>query len=273
MLFGSMPRDGGHLLLTPHERAEILRSSPEAEKYIRRYIGADDFLNGLERFCIWVKDTDAADAASIPELAARFDKVRASRLASKAESTRKFAHQPYRFVQRPHRETSAVIVPRVSSERREYVPVGFLQRDTVISDAANAIYDAEAWIFGLVQSRIHQVWLKAVAGRLESRYRYSATLVYNNFPVPQLSAPAKQALSDAALSILGVREQFPDRTPAELYDPDKMPEVLRQAHTRLDDAVDEMYARQGFRSDDDRLALLFEMYETLTTPAEEPLSA
>jgi hypothetical protein len=147
--------------------------------------------------------------------------------------------------------------------------MGFLNAGTVISDAANAIYDATPWIFGLIQSRLHMAWLRAVGGRLKTDYRYSAVLVYNTFPVPDLSEEDKERLTTAAFGVLGARQQFPDRTLAELYDPDKMPTALLNAHHALDDVVDRLYSPTGFASDDERLAKLFEMYEELTSKQEK----
>ena len=263
MLRGSQPTDGGHLNMTRSERDAIFADSPKAEQFIRRYMGAADFLNGLERYCLWVTDDEAEEATAIPALAERFQAVTRVRLAG-STTAQAMADRPYRFLQRPHRDTSAIIVPRHSSESREYVPVGFLGPDTVISDAANAIYNAEPWLFGLIESRMHMVWLGAVGGRIKTDYRYSATLVYNTFPVPELSDRDKQGLAGVALKVLAVREQFSERTFAELYDPEKMPEVLHEAHGRLDEAVDLLYDKRGFASDDARLELLFEMYERLT---------
>jgi hypothetical protein len=198
------------------------------------------------------------------------DLVRAFRLKPTSSSTaRGFADEPHRFLQRPHKDSPAIIVPRVSSERRDYVPMGFLDAGTVISDAANAIYDAQPWLFGLIQSRMHMAWLRAVGGRMKTDYRYSAVLVYNTFPVPNLSDDDKTRLAEAAFSVLGARQQFPDRTLAELYDPERMPAVLLSAHHVLDDVVDQIYSPTGFASDDERLAKLFEMYEELTSKQEQ----
>jgi hypothetical protein len=273
MVAGSMPRDGGHLLMSRAERDHILAASPAAARFIYRYMGADEYLNGQERYCIWVRDVDATEAAAIPLIAERFRAVAGERLRSRAGSTYEFAQQPHRFVQRAHRDTNAVIVPKVTSERREYVPMGFLGPDTVVSDKGFVIYGAEPWLFGLLQSRMHMVWLRAVGGRLKTDFSYANTLVYNTFPLPDLDDTNKAALANAALSVLAVREQFSERTRAELYDPDKMPEVLRDAHRRLDETVDLLYSRHGFGSDDERLALLFEMYERLVPQKQEALSA
>jgi hypothetical protein len=171
MAFGSMPRDGGHLLLARAQRDELLRQDPDAQRFIKRFIGADELLKGGERFCIWVDETSAADAAEVPFLRRRFELVRAERLKSKADSTRKAAEVPYRFVQIAHRQTTAIIVPRHSSESREYIPIGFLGVDTVIADSANAVYNAEPWLFALLTSRMHNVWVRAVGGALETVLR------------------------------------------------------------------------------------------------------
>ena len=169
---------------------------------------------------------------------------------------------------REQREGTAIIVPSVSSERREYVPIGYLGPDTVISNLAFAIYDAEPWVFALVTSRMHMAWLRAVGGKLKTDFRYSNTLVYNTFPVPDLTAAQKETLTQRALRVLDVREYHSEKTLAELYDPDLMPGNLRLAHKELDDAVDTLYRKSGFASDEDRLALLFDLYVQKTSAKE-----
>ncbi|MGB5111640.1 MAG: type IIL restriction-modification enzyme MmeI [Mycobacterium sp.] len=151
-------------------------------------------------------------------------------------------------------------MPRVSSERRDYVPIGYLDKNTVISDLANAVYDAESWLFGLLTSRMHMVWLGAVGGRMKTDYRYGAYIVYNNFPVPHLTPPAMEHLTDSALRVLDIREYHSEKTLADLYDPDSMPADLRVAHQALDESVDAIYRKRGFDSDEDRLSYLFGMY-------------
>lgn len=264
MALGSMPKDGGHLILSPTEAADLVQQSPETERFLRRYLGAEEFLNGTERYCLWIEDKDAGAAKAIPILNERFERVTRMRLAGSTHAAA-VADRPYRFVQRAYRELPALIVPRVSSERRDYVPIGFLDAGTVVSDAANVVYGATPWLFGLIQSRLHMAWLRAVGGQLETRLRYSAVLVYNTFPVPDLNDEDKQRLSTAALGVLAAREQYPDQTLAQLYDPDKMPLPLRSAHEELDGVVDRIYRPSGFASDDERLELLFEMYEQLTS--------
>ena len=267
MNFGNMPLDGGHLLLAPTVRRQLISEFPEASGFVRRFVGAAEYLNDLERYCLWLPTaTDWSRAKSIPLIAERVEQVRVFRSASKDAATRKHAKHPFRFRDTNVGENGSIIVPRVSSERREYIPMGFLGPDTVISDAANAIYDAEPWVFGLIQSRMHMVWVRTVAGRLKTDYRYSAVLCYNTFPVPPLSSEDKQRLTEGAVGILRAREMYSDKTLAELYDPDKMPAPLRDAHRTLDDIVDSLY-QQGerkFESDDARLERLFNMYAEAT---------
>ncbi len=265
MLYGSKPTDGGHLLLTRDQMNAMLNGDARSEVYIRTFIGADEYLNGLERYCIWVSEDQVESAGSVDPIRERAEAVKKFRQGSKKKSTRELARYPYRFGEIRFAETPAIIVPRHSSERRDYVPMGFVGPETVISDSANAIYDAEPWLFGLIQSRMHMAWLRAVGGKLKTDYRYSAVLVYNTFPVPTLADADKAALTTGALSVLAAREQYPDRTLAELYDPDKMPQPLRSAHEALDDTVDRLYRSSGFASDDERLELLFEMYEEMTS--------
>jgi len=263
MVFGSMARDGGNLILDRREADELVAREPRAVRFIRRFGGAREAIDRSWRACLWIEDHEREDALAIPEIAERASRVREFRRKSDAKSTRDAAAEPYRFVQRAHRTGSAIVVPRHSSERRQYVPLDFVDESTVIADSAMAIYGAELWLFSLVQSRMHMVWLNAVGGRLKTDYRYSATLVYNTFPVPKLSASDKDALKTGAIGILAAREQFSDQTLAELYDPDKMPAGLLSAHETLDETVDRLYRPRPFESDAERLKVLFGMYEEM----------
>lgn len=260
MVLGSMPKDGGHLLMTIEERRKMTEIHPEAAPFIKRYIGATEYINGQDRYCLWIEDRDFQKAKQIPSIAQRLHNVSRWRAASSAETTKEYAAHPNRFKQISYKPTDSIIVPRVSSERRDYVPIGYLDPETVISDAANAIYDAEPWLFALLTSRMHMVWLQAVGGRMKTDYRYGAYIVYNNFPIPLLTNQAKEALTQRALRVLDVREYHCEYTLAELYDTEKMPENLRQAHADLDIAVDRIYRKLPFGSDDERLRLLFDLY-------------
>ncbi|CAM3607627.1 class I SAM-dependent DNA methyltransferase [Micrococcus flavus] len=271
MAFGSKPTDGGYLVLEPVERRELLDAYPDAARFVKRYVGAADYINDIERYCLWITDREASEARQIGPIAARLEKLAAWRLESKAQSTVDFADRPYRFKQLAYKPTDSIIVPSVSSERRDYIPIGYLGPDTVISNAAFAIYDAEPWLFALLTSRMHMAWTRAVGGQLETRLRYSNTIVYNNFPVPPLSDKTKEMLTVAALRVLDVREYHCEQTLAELYDPDRMPQDLRDAHAEIDALVDSIYSKKPYETDEQRLSDLFALYERMT--AEETAKA
>ena len=264
MNYGSMPRDGGNLILSETDLADLRNTDPQAERFVKSYCGAKDFIEGNQRYCLWITDSQAQEAQESPWISSRLRAVSEYRQISDASSTAKYANRPHLFVQRAYRPTDSIIVPRVSSERRDYVPIGYLGPETVISDAANAIYDAEPWLFALLTSRMHMVWLRAVGGKMKTDYRYSNTLVYNNFPVPPLTDQVKEALTQRAFRVLDVREYHCEHTLAELYDADKMPENLRQAHADLDIVLDRIYRRRPFDSDEERLRLLFDLYRQMT---------
>lgn len=271
MVFGSMPRDGGGLILTPAERTQMIENDPASAQFIKRYMGSSEAINDGERYCLWISDLSANEARAIPDIAARLTYVTGERAKSKAGSTAAYASQPHRFVQISYKPTESIIVPRVSSERRTYMPMGYLGPETVISDAAFAVYDAEPWAFALLTSSMHMAWTRAVGGALETRLRYSNTIVYNNFPVPPLVEAVKERLTTAALRVLDVREHHCELTLADLYDPDLMPDDLRQAHAEVDALVDSIYSKRGYETDEQRLSDLFAMYEAMT--AEEAAKA
>ena len=260
MVYGNKPSDGGNLFLDILEYQDLVTAHPDAKKYTHPILGSAEFINGKDRWCLWITDEQVKDASEIPPIAERLERVRAMRLCSKAAITREFASQPHRFLQLSYKKTDSLIVPSVSSERREYIPIGYLGPETIISNLAFAVYDAEPWLFALLTSRMHMVWTRTVAGQLETRIRYSNTVVYNNFPVPELSARAKSELTDAALRVLDVREYHSEMTLAQLYDPDTMPQDLRIAHEQLDLLVDSLYRDTPFASDDERLKRLFNLY-------------
>lgn len=264
MNFGSMPRDGGNLILSETDLTDLRNTDPQAERFVKSYCGAKDFIEGNQRYCLWITDSQAQEAQESPWISGRLRAVSEYRQASDASSTAKYAIRPHLFVQRAYRPTDSIIVPRVSSERRDYVPIGYLGPETVISDAANAIYDAEPWLFALLTSRMHMVWLRAVGGKMKTDYRYSNTLVYNNFPVPPITDQLKEALTQCAFRVLDVREYHCEYTLAELYDADKMPENLRRAHADLDIVLDRIYRKRPFDSDEERLRLLFDLYRQMT---------
>ena len=271
MVFGSKPTDGGYLVLDPAEKLELVDAEPGAARFLKRYVGAADYINDIERYCLWISDRDVSAAREITPIAERLDRLASWRRESKAQSTVDFADRPHRFKQRAYKATDSIIVPRVSSERREYMPMGYLGPDTVVSDAAFAIYDAQPWLFAILTSRMHMAWARAVGGKMKTDFRYSNTIVYNNFPAPPLSEALKERLAAAALRVLDVREYHCEQTLAELYDPDKMPQDLREAHAAVDALVDSIYSKKPYETDEQRLSDLFALYQRMT--AQEAVKA
>ena len=264
MIKGSMPTDGGYLLMEQNEKDELLDKYPFLESIIKGYMGSDDFLNGKRRYCLWMNAEQYNQYKTIPELSKRFEGVARIRLESDTVTTQEYAKYPYLFRQPQYKESDSIIVPGVSSEKRQYVPVGLLDKNVVISNAAFAVYDATTIVFGIISSRMHIVWMKTTGGRLKMDYRYSPTLCYNTFPFPKISSDKKSEIEEAAEEILVTREFYPEKTLAELYDPDKMPQDLREAHARLDDIVESCYPGYPFASDEARLECLFKLYEKMT---------
>lgn len=266
MNFGNMPNDGGGLILSPQEKTELISKYPNSKKFIKLFLGSQEFIRGQERYCLWIKNDELSEAMNISDVAKRIETTRTHRLKSKDKGTNKLALRSHQFRDLNEAKVSSIIIPRVSSERREYIPCGFLDSNTIISDSALAIYDAEPWVFGVVTSRMHMVWVRAVAGKLETRLRYSAELCYNTFPFPDITDKQKKNIEYYVNNILAEREKHSDKTMAELYDPDKMPQGLREAHHSLDIAIEKCYRSTPFESDEKRLEHLFKRYEIMTNP-------
>lgn len=265
MTLGSMPKDGGHLLLDPRERNELVNAYTDAAGFIKRFAGAAEFINDIERYCLWISDHDLAEARAIPEIAQRLEAVSRWRRDSVAGTTAEYAAFPNRFKQVAYKPTESIVVPSISSSRRSYIPMGYLDPGTVISNKAFAVYDAEPWTFAVLTSQMHMAWVSAVSGRMRLDYQYGAYIVYNNFPFPPLSGAVKEKLTVAALRVLDVREYHCERTLAELYDPDLMPHDLRAAHAEVDALVDSIYSKRGYETDEQRLSDLFAMYGSMTS--------
>lgn len=264
MTFGSKATDWGNLMLEPSERDDLLMTAPEAALFVRRILGTDEFVKDHEKYCIWVSDEQAEYAASIPQLKLRFDRNRDKRAESIKVATKALARVPYRFGEVRYKSTESILVPKVSSIRRDYIPIGYLDADTIINASAFGVYDAEPWVLAFLTSRTHVAWTGAVGGRMREDYQYSNTIVYNNFPVPPLSDALKEKLTVAALRVLDVREYHCEQTLAELYDPEKMPQDLRDAHAAIDALVDSIYSKTRYETDEQRLSDLFALYERMT---------
>jgi hypothetical protein len=271
MTNGSKPVDGGHLFISPSEARALLVSYPPATKFTRPFFGSEEFIQGRTRFCLWISDDETSIAETIPEISERLNQISKMREKSEKPLTRRGAAMPHRFQQvRQTGEETVIIVPRHSSEIREYLPTGLLPPNSIINDSAYGLLSAPIWGMALVASRIHLVWIAAVCGKLETRYRYSSTLGWNTFPVPTLTEKNKDDLTRCAEDILLAREAHFPATIADLYDPDNMPADLREAHDRNDEVLERIYIGRRFRNDTERLEKLFELYTKMTGDKKNP---
>ena len=261
MLLGNFAKDGGHLLLSSNEVAEL---GSAAQQFVRPMFGAREFIQGVQRYCLWIEDQDVAAAAEIPSVKERMLKVAAERAKSHKPETTQWAALPHRFVEiRSPNYTCAVIVPRVSSESRPYLPVGLLPEQSIITEAFG-FYDAPLWNMALIASRLHLVWISTVCGKMKTDFRYSNTLGWNTFPVPLLTEQNKADLTRGAEDILLAREAHFPATIADLYDPESMPDNLRRAHERNDEVLERIYIGRRFKNDTERLEKLFDLYTKMT---------
>ena len=271
MYFGSKPTDGGYFFLTPEEKQEIIKKEPQSGKYIRKVLGAQEYINDIERYCLWLEGITPSELKNSPMIYERVKKVREFRLASKAESTRKFAVRPTEFKQNAQPNTPYLIIPSVSSENRRYVPIGYIQPEVIATNATQIIPNATLYEFGVITSNVHMAWMRIVAGRLKSDYRYSSTIVYNTFPWPTVTEEQKKFIANTAQGILDARALYPDCSLADLYDELTMPVELRKAHQANDIAVMKAYGmikkvdgKDTFLTESETVARLFEMYQELT---------
>ena len=277
MLFGNQPRDGGNLILdNVEEYNEIVSDYPELIPFIKKYIGSSEFINGKMRYCLWMNEKEYQKVSYIQFLSDKVDAVKKLRLTSTSKSTVYTADFPYSFAVRGgydeayaafkasgEDEFLQLVVPAVSSESREYVPLGFVGEDTIVSNRCYVVYNSPIWLLGLLQSKLHMVWLAAIGGKLETRYSYSSGVVYNTFPVPELSTRRKNMIEEQVFEILDLREEL-GGTLAELYHKETMPESLREAHKKLDEIVERAYKDTPFNSDEERLSHLLKRYKEMT---------
>nr|WP_297191914.1 type IIL restriction-modification enzyme MmeI [uncultured Porphyromonas sp.] len=264
MNFGNMPNDGGALLLTDPEKKYLTSQDPIIGKFIRPLVGSEELIQGKRRYCLWIEDKDLPKAVQSKEVVNRIEQCRRKRLQSRDTGTRKLAQRPHQFRDR-NEGYPTIIIPRVSSEARDYIPMDYQTNGkTIVLDSALAVYDAPMWLFAVLTSRMHMTWVRTIGGKLETRYRYSAQICYNTFPFPKLSKDVYSQLEAAAEEVLLCRADYVGKTLAELYDPKTMPEPLRQAHAEVDRLVDACYRPEGFASDEERLAELFRRYASAT---------
>ncbi len=265
IIFGSMPNDGGHLLLTKDAKEEYLKMEPAGSKFIKEFTGGEEFINKIERFCFWLKSADPTEINKCPQLKQRIEKVREYRLKSIRPATNKLAQFPYLFGEIRQPETDYIIIPNLSSGFRKYIPIGFKSKDVISSNLALIIPNASVFHFGILTSIMHMTWVRFTCGMLSTSLRYSNKLVYNNYPWP-LNPTDKQikAIETAAQKVLDARLAFPNSSLADLYDPLTMPPLLTKAHNELDKAVDLAYRPQPFTTEAKRMEFLFELYEKYT---------
>ena len=264
MSFGNMPLDGGHLLLSDDEKNEFILKEPKAEKYIKPLISAYEFLNGEKRWCIWLVGAEPSELKLLPNVLKRVEAVKKFRLDSVAPSTQKFAATPTLFRDRNQPETY-ILIPSTTSENRKYIPLGFFGKDDIANNSCHTVPNGNLYHFGILMSSMHMAWVKSVCGRLESRFRYSKDIVYNNYPWPETPTDKQlKAIETAAQKVLDARLEFPKSSLSDLYDPLTMPPVLIKAHNELDKAVDLAYRPQPFTSEANRMVFLFELYEKYT---------
>lgn len=264
IVYGSMPNDGGYLLLSRQEKDELITDDPKTERWIRKLLGSEEYLNNIPRYCLWLDGINDSEIEDMPLINYRVKKVRELRENSQREATRKLAINAHLFGEvRQPKKGKYIIAPIVSSERREYLPFDLIDSSVIATNLVSIVPNASFYIFGIMSSKLHLDWMRLIGSKLKSDYRYLSTLVYNTFPFPTVTQEQKKHIEQLAEEILLTREDFAGDTLAKLYDPDTMPEPLKIAHQNLDDAVDKLYNSKGFADTASRLTHLLERYETL----------
>ncbi len=279
MTNGSKPTEGGNLLMNDAEKEALLATEPQAANWIRPFLGAEEFINNTKRWCLWLVDCPPNELRAMPEVMKRVQAVKAMRMESSDKQTQQDAGIPTQFQKIRQPNSNYLMVPRVSSEKRTYIPIGFINQKIIASDAVQVIPDADLFEFGVMTSAMHNAFMRFTCGRLESRFRYSNTIVYNNYPWPgfageALSDKQRTAIEQAAQCVLDARAQFAGASLADLYDPLTMPPALLKAHQKLDTAVDAAYQPSGgkksYASDTERVAFLFDLYQRITSLLPAP---
>jgi hypothetical protein len=265
MMYGSKPTDDGHFFFSDDEKTAFLSRNPEARPLIKRFMGAREYIHDERRWVLWLAGVDPRILRDLPEVMARVKAVEAFRKASKAESTKSYPH-PTLFRQITQPKSDYILIPGHTSENRRYIPFGFLSKDVIVGNSCFSIPGATYFHFGVIQSAMHMAWVRSTCGRLKSDFRYSKDIVYNNFIWPEApSEKQSMAIAEAAQEVLAARKEFPGSSLADLYDPLTMPTALVKAHHRLDKVVDAAYGHKGARTDTERVAFLFGLYEKYTS--------
>lgn len=265
---GSGALDGGFLILTDEEKNNLCSVDNRISEFVFEYLGSNEYINGIKRWCIWIEDNNLDKAKEIEEINSRIQKVYNFRSTAGTRAQTALS-RPHKFAWINKPDSNQIIIPTVSSENREYIPIGFLGKNIVVSNSASIVHNPEPWMFGVLNSRMHMLWVRTVAGRLRSDIRYTSALCYNTFPFPDITDKQKKIIEMHVDNILAEREKHSDKTMAELYDPDKMPQGLREAHHSLDLAIEKCYRQAPFESDEKRLEHLFKRYEIMTDPTKQ----
>lgn len=271
MRCGNKPTDDGNFILTDAEKAEFVKAEPEAAKFLRRFTGSEEFINGNMRWCLWLADASPGELRDLPKVMERVQRVKEFREKSTAEPTKKAAKTPTLFFYVSQPTSDYILIPEVSSERRQYIPIGFVSRNVISANTNFLLASNSLFHFGILTSGLHMAWMRQIGGRLESRYRYSGSMVYNNYPWPETATDKQRAVvEEKAQAVLDARKpHLPPHglsTLADLYDPLSMPPELVKAHAELDRAVEKCYRPEPFNSDRERVEFLFGLYEKLTAP-------
>lgn len=269
MGYGCKPVDGGFLIFDTDTKNKAVADDPRVEKFIKKFVSGQDYLGNTNRWCLWISDAEYEEAYGIPFIKARVDEVEAFRLKSKDSGAQAMAKKSYQFREFVMPPNNSIIMPSTTSERREYIPCGYLSAGTVPNNASFVLQSAPLWLFGVISSKMHVAWVRAICGKLKTDYRYSSTLGFNTFPVRSLPDYQKQEIEQRVRSVLFARENHSEKTLSEMYDPDKMPEDLRQAHHELDLAVDRLYRPKPYNNDEERLTDLFVLYEEMIAMDKE----
>ena len=268
MVFGNMPLEGNFLKLSEEEKNELIKTNPNSSKFIRQLIGGDELLKSILRYCLWIEDEDLNEINDIKPILDRIEKVLDFRING-GDVARSLVHKCHQFRYRRTAKNNFILIPCTTSDRREYMQCGFFNKSVIAIHSAQVIYDSEPYIFSILSSKVHMQWVKAVGGYLGTSIRYSTEICYNSFPFPLISEHQKIELENCVFKILEEREKHSEKTLAQLYDPDKMPEGLREAHRQNDLAVERCYRLKSFENDEERLEYLFKLYEQMISKEKE----
>jgi hypothetical protein len=270
--FGSMPNDGGALLFNEGEYQIFVRREPAARQFFRLFLGSEEFINGIRRYCLWLKGADPAQLRRLPHVLERVEAVRRHRQNSERPQTRRLATTPTLFGEDRQPDSQYLLIPSVSSERRAYIPMALIEPEVIASNLCLTVEGAEIFHLGILSSTMHMAWTRMIAGRLKGDYRYSNKIVYNNFPWPRELAPRqRQRVLEAATEVIASRARYPNSTLADLYDPLATPGDLAAAHRELDHAVDRCYRTAAFGSEAERWEFLLRLYSEYSAPLVRPM--